>query len=172
MLDVKTEGEGRSVERVGAEKDEEEFMQTKVKARAGVMAGLLMGIMMGVVAGAAGTRMVEIRGVQAQDEKAAPGASSAPGYVIAEVQVSDMDLMKQYGAKAPGIIAQYGGKYIIRGGRVVTEEGEPTKGLVVLQFGSFEKAKEWYESPEYSAIRPIRQKAAKSRLIIEEGVKE
>ena len=86
--------------------------------------------------------------------------------------MSDMDLMKQYGAKVPGIIAQYGGKYLIVGGRVVTEEGEPTKGFVVIRFESFEKAKEWYDSPEYSAVRPIRQKAAKSRIIIEEGVKQ
>jgi uncharacterized protein (DUF1330 family) len=124
-------------------------------------------LMMGFLLGGAAMRMAEAKAVQAQEVKATP-----PGYVIAEVEVTDMDLMKQYGAKVPAIIAKYGGKYIILGGRVVTEEGEATKGLVVLQFDSFERAKEWYESPEYSAVRPIRQKAAKSRLIIEEGVKE
>ena len=121
----------------------------------------------GIFLGGAAMRVTQARVAHAQEAKATP-----PGYVIAEVQVSDMDLMKRYGAKARGIIAQYGGKYVILGGRVVTEEGEPSKGFVVLQFASFERAKEWYESPEYSAVRPIRQKAAKSRLIIEEGVKE
>jgi len=140
----------------------------KVKLGVGVVG--VGALLVGMVIGGVAMRVAGARVVHAQ-EKAA-GASVAPGYVIAELQVSDMDAMKQYGAKVPAIIAQYGGKDIVVGGRVVTEEGEPTKGFVVIQFESFEKAKEWYDSPEYSAVRPIRQKAAKSRIIIEEGVKE
>lgn len=139
----------------------------KVKLGVGVVG--VGALLVGMVIGGVAMRVAGARVVHAQ-EKAA--GAVAPGYVIAEVQVSDMDAMKQYGAKVPAIIAQYGGKYIVVGGRAVTEEGEPTKGFVVIQFESFEKAKEWYDSPEYSAVRPIRQKAAKSRIIIEEGVKE
>jgi uncharacterized protein (DUF1330 family) len=146
-----------------------------MKLRVGMVGvgGLVVGMVIGVAAMRIAAERMGV--VHAQEAKAAPGAASAsgaPGYVIGEVEVSDMELMKQYGAKVPGIIAQYGGKYLIVGGRVVTEEGAPSKGLVVIQFPSFERAKEWYESPEYSAVRPIRQKAAKSRLIIEEGVKK
>jgi uncharacterized protein (DUF1330 family) len=149
----------------------------KVKLGVGVVGvgALLVGMVIGGVAmRVAGARVVHAqeKAAGASQASAATGASVAPGYVIAEVQVSDMDAMKQYGAKVPAIIEKYGGKYLIVGGRVVTEEGEPTKGFVVIQFESFEKAKEWYDSPEYSAVRPIRQKAAKSRIIIEEGVKE
>ena len=148
-----------------------------MKAKFGVGMVGVGALIAGMVIGGAAMRVAEASAVHAQEKAtgaspAASGASVAPGFVIAEVQVSDMDLMKQYGAKVPGIIAQYGGKYLIVGGRVVTEEGEPTKGFVVIQFESFEKAKEWYDSPEYSAVRPIRQKAAKSRIIIEEGVKQ
>jgi uncharacterized protein (DUF1330 family) len=41
---------------------------------------------------------------------------------------------------------------------------------VVIAFDSVEKAREWYDSPAYAAIRPIRQSAAKSRIFIVEGV--
>jgi uncharacterized protein (DUF1330 family) len=59
---------------------------------------------------------------------------------------------------------------LIRGGKVTPLEGEPPKRFVVIQYESVRKALEWYNSPEYVAARTIRQKAAKSRLFIVEGV--
>jgi uncharacterized protein (DUF1330 family) len=64
-------------------------------------------------------------------------------------------------------VAAHGGEYLIRGaGKVTALEGEPPKRFVVIQYESVEKALEWYNSPEYAAIRPIRQKAVKSRVFI------
>ena len=52
-----------------------------------------------------------------------------------------------------------------------TLEGEPPKGyIVVIGFDSLEKARAWYDSPAYNAIKPIRQNTTKSRLLIVEGV--
>jgi uncharacterized protein (DUF1330 family) len=54
---------------------------------------------------------------------------------------------------------------------IQTLEGEPPKGgIVLIAFDSAEKAREWYDSPAYAAIRPIRQSAANSRIFIVEGV--
>jgi uncharacterized protein (DUF1330 family) len=95
-----------------------------------------------------------------------------PAYVIAEVEVTDPVTLKKYSATAPEIVASHGGHYVVRGGgKIQSLEGEPVKGfVVVIGFDSAEKAREWYDSPEYAAIRPFRQSSTKSRIFIAEGV--
>jgi len=96
--------------------------------------------------------------------------SKPPGYVIAEVEVNDLAALRKYSEKAPQIVASSNGRYIVRGGEVHALEGEPPKGyVVIIRLDSVEKAHEWYDSPEYAAIRPFRQKATNSRLFIVEG---
>ena len=98
-------------------------------------------------------------------------AKTAPGYVIAEVEVTDPDAMQKYGAKVPETLAPFNHHYVVLGHNIQALEGEPPKGgIVIIAFDSVEKAREWYDSPAYAAIRPIRQNAAKSRLFIVEGV--
>lgn len=127
-------------------------MKTNLKLALAVLAGLLIGI-----AGA--------RAIHAQQPK------TAPGYIIAEVEVTDPPALKEYAAKVPQIIASYGGHYVVRGGKAEALEGEAPKSfVVVIGFDSVEKARAWYDSPEYKAIRPIRQNATKSRLLLVEGV--
>jgi uncharacterized protein (DUF1330 family) len=128
-------------------------MKTYYKLALAVLAGLLIG-----VAGA--------RAIHAQQGK------TPPAYVIAEVEVTDPTTLKKYGDKAPQIVASFNGHYVVRGGgKIQSLEGEPPKGfIVVIGFESAEKAREWYDSPAYAAIRPIRQSATKSRLFIAEGV--
>jgi uncharacterized protein (DUF1330 family) len=96
-------------------------------------------------------------------------AATVPGYAVAEVDVTDPATFAKYAAKAPGTIAQYGGHYIIRGGKFDSIEGDAPKRFVVIQFDSVEKAKAWEDSPEYNAIKPIRHSSAKSRVFIIEG---
>jgi uncharacterized protein (DUF1330 family) len=96
-------------------------------------------------------------------------AKAAPGYIIAEVEVTDPDTMQKYGAKVPETLAPFNGQYIIRG-KTTSLEGEPPKGFVVIVFDSKEKAQAWYDSPAHEAIKPIRYRSAKSRLFIAEGV--
>ena len=68
-------------------------------------------------------------------------------------------------------MAQYGGKYIVRGGQAETLEGNwlPSR-LVVIQFESAERAKAWINSPEYSEARALRHKYAHSKTVVVEGV--
>jgi uncharacterized protein (DUF1330 family) len=92
-----------------------------------------------------------------------------PGYVVAEVDVTDAATFKQYADKTPGTIAPFNGHYVIRGGKNLSIEGDAPKRFVVIQFDSFEKAKAWEDSPAYEAIKPIRHSSAKSRVFIIEG---
>jgi uncharacterized protein (DUF1330 family) len=93
-----------------------------------------------------------------------------PGYVIAEVDVQDPALFEEYRKLVPATIAQYGGKYLVRGGATDSKEGGwNPKRLVVLEFSSAEQARKWYHSPEYAPALAIRLKAAKAKMVIVEG---
>ncbi len=119
---------------------------------------LLLAVLAGGLIGVGGATAIHAR-----------QAKVLPGYVVAEVDVTDPATFKQYSDKAPGTIAQYGGHYVIRGGKFDSIEGDAPKRFVVIQFDSVEKAKAWEDSPEYNAIKPIRHKSAKSRVFIMEG---
>ena len=97
-------------------------------------------------------------------------AKPAPGYVIAEVDVTDPDAFKKYSEKVPPIVAAFDGHYLVRGGKIQEVEGEVPKRIVVIAFDSVEKARAWEYSPAYEAIKPMRHSAAKSRIFIVEGI--
>jgi uncharacterized protein (DUF1330 family) len=94
-------------------------------------------------------------------------------YVIVQAEVTDMDRFKEYLNESPRIIARYGGKYIARGGEMVVFEGdEKAKRMVLIEFPSLQKAKEWYYSEEYQQIKKLREGAANGSLIVVEGCKD
>ncbi len=94
-----------------------------------------------------------------------------PAYVIGEVEISDPESYKEYAKLVPGTIAQYGGKYLVRGGMVEPKEGDwEPKRVVVLEFPSMDQARKWYGSPEYAPVLAIRLKAASAKLILVEGL--
>jgi uncharacterized protein (DUF1330 family) len=68
-------------------------------------------------------------------------------------------------------IAQYGGRYLVRGGAANAEEGgPPPKNIIVVEFPSMEKLREWYASPQYAEALKVRRTALDRRLIFVEGV--
>ncbi len=94
-----------------------------------------------------------------------------PAYVFAENVVNDRTVFGDYVAKVSSTVAAYGGRYLVRAGHTETPEGQwAPSGLVVIEFESMEKAREWYSSPEYSAIKGLRQESAQSSLVMVEGV--
>ena len=92
------------------------------------------------------------------------------GYVIAEVEVTDPVLFEQYRAGVPATVAAHGGRYIVRGGAVTRVEGDwNPKRLIILEFPSVAAAKAWHDSPAYAPLLAMRERSAKSRVIIVEG---
>ena len=92
-------------------------------------------------------------------------------YVIAEIDVTDTAGYEEYRGLGPPTIAAYGGKFVARGGKVEVLEGSwAPKRLVVLEFESVERAKEWWASKEYSAAKQVRHKTAVTNMIVVEGV--
>ena len=91
-------------------------------------------------------------------------------YLILDIEVTDQELYAEYVARARTIIENAGGRYLVRGGRVITLSGEwHPKRLVVIEFTSVELAQQCLASPEYRAIAPLRERGAISRAIIAEG---
>ncbi|MEP7207424.1 MAG: DUF1330 domain-containing protein [Casimicrobiaceae bacterium] len=92
-------------------------------------------------------------------------------YVIADIEVTDPAGYEEYRQKAPASIAAFGGRYLARGGATETLEGAwlPQR-CVILEFPTTAAFKAWWASPEYTALRAIRQRTTKSRLIVTEGL--
>ena len=92
-------------------------------------------------------------------------------YLIADVEVTDSVAYEDYRKQVPGIIAQYGGRYLVRGGALEVMEGErPPRRCVVLEFPSMAQLKAFYHSPEYAPLLAARGRAAQSNLFLVEGV--
>ena len=94
-----------------------------------------------------------------------------PAYVIVDIEVTDPVVYEDYKLVCAPTVTEHGGRYIVRGGKVETLEGTwaPTR-LVVMEFPSAAAAKAWVESDSYRPARAMRHAAAKSRMIVVDGV--
>ncbi len=95
-------------------------------------------------------------------------------YVISEVEVLDEALGQRYRELAAASIAHYGGRYIVRGAQPEVPEGEwpLAQRMVVVQFATMERLRQWYTSPEYAPALAIRRTALARRLLFVEGVED
>ena len=133
-------------------------MKTNHKLTLGVLAGVSIGL-------------AAAEAIHAQQAK------MPPAYIIAEVEkdptkIEDPAASRKYAEGAPKSLVPFNGQYLARAGgsKIQTLEGQAPKGyIVVIGFESVEKARGWYDSPAYEAIKPIRQNSTKSRILIVEG---
>jgi uncharacterized protein (DUF1330 family) len=94
-------------------------------------------------------------------------------YVIVEVDVQNPEGYEEYKRLSTAAGAQYGAKFLARGGVVEVWEGEfSPKRVVILEFEDLEAAKRWYNSPEYTEAKAIRQKYAITNMFVVEGVSQ
>lgn len=92
-------------------------------------------------------------------------------YVIGQFNVSDPSWIEKYVPKTEELIAKYGGKKISGSGPAESLEGNPQlpDALVIVEFPSVEKAKAWYNDPEYSPLITLRQSGSDGSLIVIDG---
>jgi uncharacterized protein (DUF1330 family) len=92
-------------------------------------------------------------------------------YVIVEIDIIDPVGYEEYKKLAGATVEKYGGKYIVRGGRAETLEGDwNPKRIVVLEFESMQRAKDWLNCEEYREPRKMRHRTAETKMIVVEGV--
>ena len=93
-----------------------------------------------------------------------------PVYMIIELEVTDPELYAEYVEKVPPVIEKFGGRYLVRGGKVtpITDDWSPER-IIVIEFPSFEHIKNWLISPEHAPLAEIRQRSTIAKAIIVEG---
>ncbi len=92
-------------------------------------------------------------------------------YFVVDLDVTDATGFEEYRRAVPSVNAKYGGRFLVRGGTVEALEGQwKPKRLTVVEFPSAARAKEFYNSPEYQQIIGLRLKAARTNLVLVEGV--
>lgn len=94
-----------------------------------------------------------------------------PAYVIVDIGIIDPEAYAEYIKLVPPTIAKYGGRYIVRGGKAEKLEGDwNPRRVVVVEFESADRAKEWSDSKEYEGPKRLRQQCATANIIVVEGL--
>lgn len=94
-----------------------------------------------------------------------------PAYIIAVINVTDPEGYEIYKEMAPPAITKYGGRYLARAGRSEVLEGETDANrFVILEFDSYQKALEFWNSPEYEKAKPHRRRCASATFMLVEGL--
>ena len=92
-------------------------------------------------------------------------------YVIVQVDVKDPVRYDDYKKMVPSSIEKFGGRFLVRGGKTHTLEGNwSPKRFVMVEFPDVDRAKAWWASPEYAEAKALRQATSDSMLIVAEGI--
>ena len=112
---------------------------------------------------------VVVMGVISATQQA--GETTKRAYLLVQADISNPERYADYAKLAPDIVTQYGGRYLARGGRSLTLEGPPARSrVVVIEFPSVEAAQRFYNSPEYTAARKLREGSATAQFVVVEAL--
>ena len=94
-----------------------------------------------------------------------------PAYIIADIEVTDHTGYEDYKKQASASLANYGGRFVVRGGACAGLEGawQPQR-VIVIEFPDMTRARQWWASAEYRDAKAVRQRTAKTRMIAVEGI--
>ena len=94
-----------------------------------------------------------------------------PAFLVVDIEVTDQKRFEEYKRAVPASLSAYGGKYLARGGTTEVLEGDwKPRRLVIIEFPSVQRAKEWWTSPDYSKAKALRLGAAQARIVLAEGL--
>ena len=78
------------------------------------------------------------------------------GYVVCVYKnISNEEKLKEYAVKARAAVEKFKGKFLIRGGRSTSNEGEKSPRTVVIEFASYDEANAFYHSKEYQEAHSV-----------------
>lgn len=82
-------------------------------------------------------------------------------YSISNIEVKDWAMYEEYMKKVPKIIEKYGGKYLVRGGQILSDDTKwQPKRIVILEFPTKEDMDNFRNSEDYKPVAALRHKAA------------
>ena len=91
-------------------------------------------------------------------------------YLIAHIRVHDPEKFEEFKAMSGPAISQYGGRVLVRNPAPEHREGDLRGLSIVLEFDDLNSARRFYESPEYTAAKAVRELAAETDLMLVEGL--
>ena len=91
-------------------------------------------------------------------------------YIVVQVNVNEPERYERYKNMVPASLEPYGGRFLVRGGKVENLEGSwsPAR-FVIIEFDSVERAKAWWGSDEYKEAKALRQATADTEMIVVQG---
>lgn len=99
-------------------------------------------------------------------------AQDPPAYCVANFVITDEASFAAYIRQATPIMRKYGGRVVASDRNVVGLEGDPKSILVIIEFPSMKTAKEFYHSPDYAVVKPMRLSATEGGfLLLSEGLR-
>jgi uncharacterized protein (DUF1330 family) len=91
-------------------------------------------------------------------------------YLISTIEITDPAGYEDYKKLVPPVLSKYGGKFVVRGGNIEYKEGDwRPKRVVVVEFETMDKARAFYESPEYAPAKQIRLRTSVGSVLFVEG---
>lgn len=94
-----------------------------------------------------------------------------PAYAIAYLRnVQFGDDIIEYMEKVDATLAPYGGRFLVHGAELTPLEGDWDGDVVIVQFPDARAAQEWYDSPAYREILPLRTRNSDSMTALLSGV--
>ena len=78
------------------------------------------------------------------------------GYVVCVYEIiKDQETLNNYAIKAKEAVNKYNGMFLVRGGKNIITEGKKFIRTVVIEFETFETAKNFFYSAEYQSAHAI-----------------
>jgi uncharacterized protein (DUF1330 family) len=91
-------------------------------------------------------------------------------YMVGEVTVTNPGPYAEYQQKVPALVEQYGGKYLVRVGKIHPKEGKlGISRMVIVEFESYEAAMRFYDSDDYAPLLKMRKEHTDSHVVFVEG---
>lgn len=91
------------------------------------------------------------------------------GYWIAQMDVKDAATYDRYRDANAKPLADFGARFLVRGGEQQIREGTSHSRTVILEFPSYADAIACYDSPAYQQAKELRLDASVGDLMIVEG---
>jgi uncharacterized protein (DUF1330 family) len=94
-------------------------------------------------------------------------------YCIVYERLHDPETFAEYRAQVMATLAAFGGRFLVRGGAFTVLEGDmPYDRIAMLEFPSRTAAEDWYASPAYQRVLPLRVAATTSQFIVVDGIEQ
>ncbi len=88
------------------------------------------------------------------------------GYVVGHITVKNAEMWAEYRSRVPATLEPWGGELVFRGRQVAALSGaSPHQDIVVIRFPSVAAVSDWFSSPAYQALIPLREQAADVLLL-------